>query len=61
MSTTDTDRLGEWVNECNAGQPSFKAMGRRAVAHPIQEVGTRLRAMMMPWIAENKLVDKEKN
>ena len=51
---------GEWVNECNAGQPSFKAMRRRAAAHPIEEVGARLRAMM-PWIAENKLVDKEKN
>jgi ketol-acid reductoisomerase len=51
---------GEWVNECNAGQPSFKAMRRRAAAHPIEEVGARLRAMM-PWITENKLVDKEKN
>jgi ketol-acid reductoisomerase len=29
-------------------------------AHPIEEVGTRLRAMM-PWIGANKLVDKEKN
>jgi ketol-acid reductoisomerase len=51
---------GEWVNECNAGQPSFKAMRRRAAEHSIEEVGSRLRAMM-PWIAENKLVDKEKN
>ena len=51
---------GEWVNECNAGQPSFKAMRRRAAEHPIEEVGGRLRAMM-PWIAENKLVDKAKN
>jgi ketol-acid reductoisomerase len=51
---------GEWVNECNAGQPSFKAMRRRSAEHSIEEVGSRLRAMM-PWIAENKLVDKEKN
>ena len=29
-------------------------------AHPIEEVGERLRAMM-PWIGDNKLVDKEKN
>ena len=29
-------------------------------AHPIEEVGERLRAMM-PWIGANKLVDKEKN
>jgi ketol-acid reductoisomerase len=51
---------GEWVNECNAGQPSFKAMRRRSAEHSIEEVGSRLRAMM-PWIAENKLVDKDKN
>jgi ketol-acid reductoisomerase len=29
-------------------------------AHPIEEVGGRLRAMM-PWIAKNKLVDKTRN
>ncbi|MFP6836378.1 MAG: hypothetical protein VB948_09770, partial [Pseudomonadales bacterium] len=28
--------------------------------HPIEQVGERLRAMM-PWIQENKLVDKDKN
>ena len=50
----------DWVNECAAGQPSFKAMRRREVDHQIEEVGERLRAMM-PWLSENKLVDKEKN
>jgi ketol-acid reductoisomerase len=45
--------------ENKVGQASFKARRRRAAEHPIEEVGTRLRAMM-PWIAENKLVDKEK-
>jgi ketol-acid reductoisomerase len=50
----------DWVNECAAGQPSFKAMRRMNAEHPIEEVGERLRAMM-PWIAQNKLVDKEKN
>ena len=50
----------DWVQECQAGQPSFKAMRRRAAEHPIEEVGSRLRAMM-PWIAKNKLVDKTKN
>ncbi len=49
-----------WVQECQAGQPSFKATRRRNAEHSIEEVGSRLRAMM-PWIAENKLVDKEKN
>jgi ketol-acid reductoisomerase len=50
----------DWVQECQAGQPSFKAMRRRAAEHPIEEVGTKLRAMM-PWIAKNKLVDKTRN
>jgi len=50
----------EWVNECQAGQPSFKALRRRGAEHPVEEVGARLRAMM-PWISESKLVDKEKN
>ncbi len=51
---------GEWVGECQAGQPSFKAMRRRGAEHSVEEVGARLRAMM-PWISEGKLVDKEKN
>jgi ketol-acid reductoisomerase len=50
----------EWVLENTAGQASFKAMRRRAAEHPIEEVGERLRAMM-PWIAQNRLVDKSKN
>ncbi len=50
----------EWMNECSAGQPSFKAMRRRAAEHQIEEVGEKLRAMM-PWIAEGALVDKSKN
>ncbi|HJR22714.1 MAG TPA: ketol-acid reductoisomerase [Dongiaceae bacterium] len=50
----------DWVQECNAGQPSFKAMRRRSAEHPIEDVGGKLRAMM-PWIASNRLVDKTKN
>jgi ketol-acid reductoisomerase len=50
----------DWVQECQAGQPSFKAIRRREAEHSIEEVGARLRAMM-PWIAKNKLVDKTKN
>ncbi len=49
-----------WISECKAGQPSFKATRRVNDAHPIEEVGEKLRAMM-PWIAKNKLVDKAKN
>ncbi len=50
----------DWMLECKAGQPSFKATRRRNAEHEIEEVGERLRAMM-PWIGANKLVDKEKN
>jgi len=50
----------DWMLECQAGQPSFKAMRRRGAEHPIEAVGEQLRAMM-PWIAKNKLVDKAKN
>jgi ketol-acid reductoisomerase len=50
----------DWMLECQAGQPSFKATRRRAAEHPIEEVGGKLRAMM-PWIAKNKLVDRAKN
>jgi ketol-acid reductoisomerase len=50
----------DWVAECQAGQPSFKATRRRAAEHNIEEVGGKLRAMM-PWLKEGKLVDKAKN
>ena len=50
----------DWVLENNAGQPSFKAMRRRAAEHDIEKVGERLRAMM-PWIKQNALVDRTKN
>jgi ketol-acid reductoisomerase len=50
----------QWIQECKAGQPRFKATRRLNDSHPIEEVGGRLRAMM-PWIAQNKLVDKGKN
>jgi len=50
----------DWVAECAAGQPSFKATRRRWAEHPIEDVGAKLRAMM-PWLGENKLVDKTKN
>ncbi len=50
----------EWIRECRAGQPKFKATRRVNDAHPIEDVGAKLRGMM-PWIAANQLVDKEKN
>ena len=50
----------QWMQEYRAGLPRFKATRRLNDAHPIEEVGERLRGMM-PWIGANKLVDKEKN
>jgi ketol-acid reductoisomerase len=50
----------DWMLENRVNQTSFKAMRARANAHPIEEVGAKLRAMM-PWIGKNKLVDKAKN
>ncbi|MHA1599007.1 MAG: ketol-acid reductoisomerase [Alphaproteobacteria bacterium] len=50
----------DWMLECKAGQPSFKATRRRNAEHPIEKVGEQLREMM-PWIKANQLVDKEKN
>jgi ketol-acid reductoisomerase len=50
----------EWVLENAAGQASFKAMRRRAAEHDIEKVGEKLRAMM-PWITQNRLVDKSRN
>jgi ketol-acid reductoisomerase len=50
----------DWMLENRVNQTSFKAMRARANAHPIEEVGAKLREMM-PWIGKNKLVDKAKN
>ncbi|HJT07735.1 MAG TPA: ketol-acid reductoisomerase [Stellaceae bacterium] len=50
----------DWVLENAAGQASFKAMRRRAAEHDIEKIGEKLRAMM-PWIAQNRLVDKTRN
>ena len=50
----------EFVAENQTGAPSIKAMRRISSAHQIEEVGERLRGMM-PWIQENRLVDKDVN
>ena len=50
----------EFVQENQAGAPSIKAMRRITGEHQLEDVGARLRDMM-PWIKENRLVDKELN
>ncbi|PYT09546.1 MAG: ketol-acid reductoisomerase [Acidobacteria bacterium] len=50
----------EWMAEHEAGKTQFKELEQKAVNHPIEEVGRRLRGMM-PWLSETRLVDRAKN
>ena len=50
----------DWMLENKVNQTSFKSTRKKASQHQIEEIGTKLRAMM-PWITENRLVDKDKN
>ncbi|KXX63813.1 ketol-acid reductoisomerase [Marichromatium gracile] len=50
----------EFILENQAGASSLKALRRIGAEHQIEEVGERLREMM-PWIREQKLVDKTRN
>lgn len=49
-----------FIAEGAGNYPSMTAYRRNNAAHPIEQVGAKLRAMM-PWIEANKLVDKDKN
>jgi ketol-acid reductoisomerase len=50
----------EWMQEFRSGLSRFKATRRLNDNHQIEQVGEKLRAMM-PWISQNKLVDKARN
>ncbi len=50
----------EWMDEHRAGSPQFNELRQASRSHPIEKVGEQLRSMM-PWLAENRLVDKSKN
>lgn len=49
-----------FIQEGAINYPSMTARRRLNAEHPIEVVGGKLRAMM-PWIAQNKLVDTDKN
>ncbi len=49
-----------FILENKAGAPTLNARRRLLRAHPIEEVGEKLRSMM-PWIKKNKLVDQTRN
>lgn len=49
-----------FITEGATNYASMTAYRRNNAAHPIEETGAKLRAMM-PWIASNKIVDQSKN
>jgi ketol-acid reductoisomerase len=49
-----------FIQEGALGYPSMNARRRNTAAHDIEVVGDKLRAMM-PWIAANKIIDKDVN
>jgi ketol-acid reductoisomerase len=50
----------EFVAENQAGAPYIKARRRLTSEHQLEQVGEKLRSMM-PWIQENRLVNKDIN
>jgi ketol-acid reductoisomerase len=48
----------EWILENQAGRPVFEKLRAEARAHPIEEVGRRLREMMS-WIRESRVDSSE--
>jgi ketol-acid reductoisomerase len=50
----------EWMTEHRCGEPHFRELRKAAGAHPIEQVGQKLRDMM-PWLASGRLVDRSKN
>jgi ketol-acid reductoisomerase len=50
----------EWILENRANRPVFNALTKKGESHPIEKVGSNLRAMM-PWLKKGRLVDRAKN
>jgi ketol-acid reductoisomerase len=50
----------EWMAENESGGKRFPELRAKNAAHPIEQVGERLRDMM-PWIKAGRIVDKTKN
>ena len=50
----------EFIVENQSGCVSFEALRRQGAAHPMEEVGARLRDLM-PWLREKRLIDRTKN
>jgi ketol-acid reductoisomerase len=56
----DGEYAKQFISEGATNYPSMTAYRRNNAAHPIEQVGAKLRAMM-PWISANKIVDQSKN
>jgi len=56
----DGEYAKKFVSEGASNYPMMTAWRRKNAAHPIEQVGERLRAMM-PWIQANKIVNKDVN
>ena len=50
----------EWMDECKNGQKNLIKMRKELADHSIEQIGSKLRAMM-PWIGKKKLIDSDKN
>ncbi|NHK27841.1 ketol-acid reductoisomerase [Parvularcula flava] len=51
----------DWMLECQAGQPNFKAKRQIDSEHPIEETGEKLRSMMPMLMQGKRIVDKSRN
>ena len=61
LSDIQTGRFArDFVLDSKAGAPIINAYRRNEAQHPIEDVGAKLREMM-PWLSQNKLVDRSKN
>jgi ketol-acid reductoisomerase len=56
----DGEYAKKFIMEGATNYSSMTAYRRNNAAHPIEQVGAKLRAMM-PWIQANKIIDKAKN
>jgi ketol-acid reductoisomerase len=50
----------EWITEYQCGLPHFRELRKEAEAHSIEQVGAKLRGLM-PWLADDRLVDRSRN
>lgn len=50
----------EWMAECDNGKENLERLEKEGMSHPIEKVGEELRSMM-PWLAQDRLVNTAKN